>query len=62
MLNFLTISSVRPLAAWLIIKKKTCLGKILFLLPTGAAQKGFIEEMTRLIGFWTYNSNLETIA
>ena len=35
---------------------------MLFLLPTGAAGKGFIEEMIRLVNSWTYKSNLETIA
>ena len=35
--------------------------KVLFLLPTGAAGKGFIEEMIRLVNSWTYNSDLETI-
>ena len=36
--------------------------KVLFLLPTGAAGKGFIEEMIRLVNSWTHKSNLETIA
>ena len=36
--------------------------KVLFLLPTGAAGKGFIEEMIRLVNSWTYKSDLETIA
>ena len=35
---------------------------MLFLLPTGAAGKGFIEEMIRLVNSWTYKSDLETIA
>ena len=33
-----------------------------FLLLTGEAGKGFIEEMIRLANSWTYKSNLETIA
>ena len=36
--------------------------KVLFLLPTGAAGKGFIKEIIRLVNSWTYKSNLETIA
>ena len=36
--------------------------KVLFLLPTGAAGKGFIEEMIRLVNGLTYKPNLETIA
>ena len=36
--------------------------KVLFLLSTGAAGKGFIEETIRLVNSWTYKSNLETIA
>ena len=36
--------------------------KVFFLLPTGAAGKGFIEEMIRLVNSWTYKSHLETIA
>ena len=36
--------------------------KLLFLLPTGAAGKGFIAEMIRLVNSWTYKSDLETIA
>ena len=35
--------------------------KSAFLL-TGAAGKGFIEEMIRLVNSWTYKSNIETIA
>ena len=35
---------------------------MLFLLPTGAAGKRFIEEMIRLENSWTYKSFLETIA
>ena len=35
---------------------------MLFLLSTGAAGKGFIEETIRLVNSWTYKSNLETIA
>ena len=35
---------------------------MIFLLPTGAAGKGFIEEMTKLENSWTYKSDLETIA
>ena len=27
--------------------------KLLFLLPTGAAGKGFVEEMIRLVNSWT---------
>ena len=38
------------------------LEKMLFLLPTGAAGKRFIEEMIRLENSWTYKSFLETIA
>ena len=36
--------------------------KVLFSLPIGAAGKGFIEEMSRLVNSWTYKSDLETIA
>ena len=36
--------------------------KVLFLLPSRAAGKGFIEEMTKLVNSWTYKSDLETIA
>ena len=36
--------------------------KVFFLSPTGAAGKGFIEEMIRLVNSWTYKSDLETIA
>ena len=35
---------------------------MLFLLATGAAGKGFIEEMIRLVNSWTYKLDLETIA
>ena len=35
--------------------------KVLFILPTGAAGKRFIEEMTRLVNSWTYKSDLKTI-
>ena len=35
--------------------------KSAFLL-TGAAGKGFIEEMIRLVNSWTYKSNIETLA
>ena len=36
--------------------------KVFFLLPAGAAGKGFIEEMTRLVNSWTYKSDLEARA
>ena len=36
--------------------------KVLFLLPTGAAGKGYIEEMIRFVNCRTYKSDLETIA
>ena len=35
--------------------------KVLFLLPTGAAGEGFIDEMTRLVNCWTYKLNFEAI-
>ena len=36
--------------------------KVLFLLTTGAAGKGLIEETIRLVNSWTYKLDLETIA
>ena len=36
--------------------------KVLFLLPAGAAGKGFIEETGRIVNSWTYKSDLETKA
>ena len=33
--------------------------KSAFLLPTGAAWKGFIEEMIRRVNSWIYKSDLE---
>ena len=35
---------------------------MLFLLPTAAVGKQFVEEMTRLVNCWTNKSDLETIA
>ena len=35
---------------------------MLFLLPTAAVGKQFVEEMTRLVNCWTNRSDLETIA
>ena len=35
--------------------------KVFFLLPTGVAGKGFVEEMIRLVNSWTYKSDLETL-
>ena len=35
---------------------------MLFLLPTGAVGKRFIEETKRLVSSWIYKSNLETVA
>ena len=35
---------------------------MLFLLTTGAAGKGLIEETIRLVNSWTYKLDLETIA
>ena len=36
------------------------LEKSAFLITNGAAGKGFIEEMIRLVNSWTYKSDLET--
>lgn len=33
--------------------------KVLFLLPTGTARQGFVEEMKRLVNSWTYKSDLD---
>ena len=35
---------------------------MLFLLPTAAVGKQFVEDMTRLVNCWTNKSDLETIA
>ena len=35
---------------------------MLFLLPTAAVGKQFVEEMTKLVNCWTNKSDLETIA